>query len=305
MTPIAEWVDLGLPSGTLWRRMNVGAERPTDYGLYYSWGNIDGYPIDSGHPFTAAEYAATPGAALTTDIPPQNDCARFALGPGWRLPDMSEFQELIDCTNHSFELINGVQCIIFRRGASELIIPLGGVINDNSAHLINEQLLLWGTTRGYAVRGYLNDGNIAVIESASLYYGKPVRAIYMPMTSPLTLVVEQCLGSSSSFYGKYIAFGKAGSQRYLIADWKTPSDDPGNEYGCRVFSNLADIDNPESAALPANQIYLTQAGEDAASLAAFISYYNEDNPKPIAGVISGGSAMSLIEGLLISPTAPV
>ena len=33
-----EYVDLGLPSGTLWATCNVGAARPEDYGSYFAWG---------------------------------------------------------------------------------------------------------------------------------------------------------------------------------------------------------------------------------------------------------------------------
>ena len=37
-TPSYDWVDLGLPSGTKWRKMNVGAETETDYGDCYMYG---------------------------------------------------------------------------------------------------------------------------------------------------------------------------------------------------------------------------------------------------------------------------
>ena len=33
-----DWVDLGLPSGTKWATMNVGATTPEGYGNYYAWG---------------------------------------------------------------------------------------------------------------------------------------------------------------------------------------------------------------------------------------------------------------------------
>ena len=33
-----EWVDLGLPSGTLWATCNVGADSPEEYGDYFAWG---------------------------------------------------------------------------------------------------------------------------------------------------------------------------------------------------------------------------------------------------------------------------
>ena len=34
-----DWVDLGLPSGTLWATCNIGAEKPEDYGDYFAWGD--------------------------------------------------------------------------------------------------------------------------------------------------------------------------------------------------------------------------------------------------------------------------
>ena len=36
-----EYVDLGLPSGTLWATCNVGAESPEEYGDYFAWGETE------------------------------------------------------------------------------------------------------------------------------------------------------------------------------------------------------------------------------------------------------------------------
>ena len=36
-----EYVDLGLPSGTLWATCNVGASKPEDYGGYFAWGETN------------------------------------------------------------------------------------------------------------------------------------------------------------------------------------------------------------------------------------------------------------------------
>ena len=38
---IYEWVDLGLPSGTLWAVWNVGANRPEEYGDYFEFEKWD------------------------------------------------------------------------------------------------------------------------------------------------------------------------------------------------------------------------------------------------------------------------
>lgn len=35
---VDRWVDLGLPSGILWAKYNVGATSPEEYGGYYAWG---------------------------------------------------------------------------------------------------------------------------------------------------------------------------------------------------------------------------------------------------------------------------
>ena len=35
------YVDLGLPSGTLWATCNVGAQSPSEYGDYFAWGEVE------------------------------------------------------------------------------------------------------------------------------------------------------------------------------------------------------------------------------------------------------------------------
>ena len=39
--PVPDFVDLGLPSGTLWATRNVGACKPEDYGEYFAWGETE------------------------------------------------------------------------------------------------------------------------------------------------------------------------------------------------------------------------------------------------------------------------
>lgn len=45
-----DWVDLGLPSGTKWATMNLGATSPEGYGNYYAWGETttkSSYTLDN------------------------------------------------------------------------------------------------------------------------------------------------------------------------------------------------------------------------------------------------------------------
>lgn len=45
------FVDLGLPSGTLWADANLGSSCPFVYGLYYSWGELNGFQVPMGNIF--------------------------------------------------------------------------------------------------------------------------------------------------------------------------------------------------------------------------------------------------------------
>ena len=45
-----EYVDLGLPDGTLWATCNIGATTPEECGNYYAWGETepkDNYEVDT------------------------------------------------------------------------------------------------------------------------------------------------------------------------------------------------------------------------------------------------------------------
>ena len=51
-----EYVDLGLPSGTMWATCNVGATKPEDEGLLFQFGRVDGYKYgDENHQFRTKE----------------------------------------------------------------------------------------------------------------------------------------------------------------------------------------------------------------------------------------------------------
>lgn len=39
-------IDLGLPSGILWADRNIGAATPEDSGLYFQWGDTQGYTAE-------------------------------------------------------------------------------------------------------------------------------------------------------------------------------------------------------------------------------------------------------------------
>lgn len=115
-TPDYEYVDLGLPSGTLWAKMNVGASKPEEYGLYFAWGETTGYGSDTsdGRSFNWASYttaygtydsSASPNYGFTkynnsgdsgtyAVLQPEDDAATAKWGSAWKMPTHDQWQEL-------------------------------------------------------------------------------------------------------------------------------------------------------------------------------------------------------------------
>ena len=87
-----EYVDLGLPSGTLWATMNVGATSSTEYGNYYMYG-MGAKTYDSSD---------TPYAGTEDPLDLSKDTARQVWGGDWHMPTQAQMQELIDNTTYQW-----------------------------------------------------------------------------------------------------------------------------------------------------------------------------------------------------------
>lgn len=121
-----EYVDLGLPSGTLWATANIGADKPSDVGLYFAWGNKKGYTAEqiekdeltfnwydykfsiNGSNTTFNKYADCGGKLQLRD-----DAAHINMGGDWRIPTPEQIQELIDNTTSKWTKLNGVKGRLF------------------------------------------------------------------------------------------------------------------------------------------------------------------------------------------------
>lgn len=113
------FVDLGLPSGTLWAKGNICKDangkyyigEETDYGCYFSWGNIEGHNVGDGYNFNGETYYNTAGSSLTSNIDPDDashDAALACLGSPWHMPTKAIFLELYRNTDQQKTTIDGV-----------------------------------------------------------------------------------------------------------------------------------------------------------------------------------------------------
>lgn len=119
---------MGLPSGVQWASCNVGAEEPSDSGIYFSWGNIEGHAVGEGYDFSQAVYDTTPGAAIETNLSLEHDAASANLGTPWRMPSSAEFQELYDNCTCVWTTLKGVKGYLFTSNVNgnTLFFPAAG-----------------------------------------------------------------------------------------------------------------------------------------------------------------------------------
>lgn len=87
-----EYVDLGLPSGTLWATMNVGASSETDYGNYYMYGMGSKTYDSTDTPYTGTE----------DPLDLTKDTARQVWGGDWHMPTETQGFELIENTTYQW-----------------------------------------------------------------------------------------------------------------------------------------------------------------------------------------------------------
>lgn len=140
-TDKVEYVDLGLPSGNLWAKCNLGASAPEAYGDYYAWGEVEPKQVytNSNHKWYKegapslgfTKYNNEDGKLSLED---EDDAVIQKLGNGWRTPTLADFREL---TNQKYTTIekttlNGVAGyqITSKRNKKSIFIPFAGFKND-------------------------------------------------------------------------------------------------------------------------------------------------------------------------------
>ena len=133
-----EWVDLGLPSGTLWATCNVGASSPEEYGDYFAWGETE--PKDN-YSWSTYKWCNDYSNALTkyctsgfdgivdskTELDPEDDAAYVNWGENWRIPTHDQQKELwTECT-WTWTTQNGVNGrLVTGPNGNTLFLPAAG-----------------------------------------------------------------------------------------------------------------------------------------------------------------------------------
>ena len=192
------YVDLGLPSGTLWATYNIGAESPEDYGDYFAWGEIqpkayynwDTYQYSNGTSNTLLKYCnkSNYGYNGFTDglitLQPEDDAATVNWGSNWRMPTKEEWQELYQNTTNIWTTRNGVYGRLFTASnGNTLFLPASGYIGGSSLFFAGSFGYYWSnafdnvSNPSYAMIFRFMYSNGGSMNTSNRCYGLPVRPV--------------------------------------------------------------------------------------------------------------------------------
>ena len=161
-----DYVDLGLPSGTLWATCNVGSDTPENYYDYFSWGetepkriyNWNTYKYCEGDYNQLTKYCSKANFGYNnfvdtlTILQIGDDAATACWGSGWRTPTKEQWQELIDCSTYSWVTQKGVKGMLFtaNNGHSIFLPSYDGYGNYWSRSLLpGHPCRAWALTFGH------------------------------------------------------------------------------------------------------------------------------------------------------------
>ena len=183
-----EYVDLGLPSKTLWAKTNIGASSPEGFGDYFAWGETT-----TKSTYSWSNYQYCSGTAETVqDLGAQisgtkYDAARAKWGNDWQMPTYDQVNELILECDLAIKTYNGVKCMEFKGpNGNAIYFPCPGYKYDNNFVSENKVTYYWmgskdmeGNIDSKATALYIRVGSGAKVESttAQRRTGLPIRPV--------------------------------------------------------------------------------------------------------------------------------
>lgn len=142
-----EYVDMG--EAGIWATCNIGANKPEETGLYFAWGETQGYSTPAekgGFSWDTYKFGGTINGNQTkynssdtlTTLELEDDAAHVNMGGNWRMPTSEEFRKLFEIcnteivTNYNNSNINGRLFTLKTDISKQLFLPEAGYALNNS-----------------------------------------------------------------------------------------------------------------------------------------------------------------------------
>ena len=182
-----KYVDLGLPSGLKWAKCNLGASKPSDYGDYYAWGEIEPKTTD----YSWATYKWGTESNMTkynntdskTTLEAADDAATAKLGSPWHIPTNDEIQELIDKCTWTWTTQDGVKGYEVKGpNGNSIFLPAAGVRGGSELDNAGKWGYYWSSSLNAAYSYYahnlLFDSGKHDLNDNNRHYGFTVRPVH-------------------------------------------------------------------------------------------------------------------------------
>ena len=172
--------DLGLPSGLLWAETNIGASSATDDGDYFAWGETS---PKTSYSWSTYKWGSNPSKYNDSDgkttLDAEDDAATVNWGTGCRMPDSSEFQELKDKCDWSWQ---GNGYLVTGPNGRTIFFPASGYRGYDDLYYRGSDGNYWSRTLDSGATGFARylDFNSGSINPTYFYYrshGFPVRPV--------------------------------------------------------------------------------------------------------------------------------
>jgi len=200
----AEAVDLELPSGTLWAAFNVGATKPEEYGLYFAWGETQGYGAKESHYFgwNSYKWCNGSGKSLTkynskaeygmvdnkTTLDLEDDAAHANWGGQWHMPTNEQINELKSNCYSEWTTQKGVEGMLYtsKKNGKTVFFPGAGIRWEFEYDWEGSGWLIWSSTVSEAEPSKAKDLSSSgsyfyyggyYLYPQTRYFGRSVRAV--------------------------------------------------------------------------------------------------------------------------------
>ena len=181
-----EYVDLGLPSGIMWAKCDIGETSPEKYGGRYAWGeswrkwNVDYYYFTD---IVEGQYTKYDSRDKRFFLEKEDDVAYLRLGEGWRYPTWNEMQELIDNCTVTESTLNGWPGVMFVSKINNNYIFFGYSTKDvTRGRRWSSAVVPSDPTRAYCLYFERDDETGKIVVKRDDYKRKqplPVRPVYV------------------------------------------------------------------------------------------------------------------------------
>lgn len=163
-TPSHDYVEIG---GVKWATMNIGASTITDAGLYFQWGDTQGYTADElGYDegkklfsendylyYNEGEYTKYNLEDMLDTLEYSDDAVSDAKGANWRMPTAAEFQSLgqavnaVWTENYNNSGVNGLVCTDKTDSSKVLFFPATGSGSGESIESVGYLGKYWSSSK--------------------------------------------------------------------------------------------------------------------------------------------------------------